>query len=122
MAAFHPLRTSRPQLSLTGMEHSSLVAFLEGNLTPEQFGEEIGDEVTACNEALRSGGVGYIKISDGPVTVVTRDHARRLLEAVADNRLSFELANYAADCIIMSDDFEFVDDAVKEAIYFVEDD
>jgi hypothetical protein len=104
------------------MKHSSLVAFLEGQLTPEQFGEEVRDEVAACNEAFRSGGVGYIKIGDGPLTVVTRDHARRLLEVVADNRLPFELANYAADCIIMSDDFEFADHAVNEAIYFIEDD
>jgi hypothetical protein len=28
---------------------------------------------------------------------------------------------YSADCVIMSDDFEFADDAVNEAIYFVED-
>jgi hypothetical protein len=26
------------------------VAFLERQLTPEQFGEEVGDEVAACNE------------------------------------------------------------------------
>jgi hypothetical protein len=104
------------------MEHSSLVAFLNGNLTPEQFSDEVRDEVTACNEAFRSGNPGYIVVTDGPLTIVTRDHARRFLEAIADERLPFELANYSADCIIMSDDFEFADDAVNEAIYFVEDD
>lgn len=36
--------------------------------------------------------------------------------------MPFELANYVADCIIMSDDFNFADNAVREAIYFVEDD
>jgi len=60
--------------------------------------------------------------ADGPLTIVTRDHAKRLLEAVADERLTFEVANYTADCIIMSDDFQFADGAVNEAIYFVEDD
>ena len=104
------------------MDHSSLVAFLEGQLTPEQFGENAIAEVAACNESFHSDGVGYIVISDGPRIVVTRDHAKRLLEAIADERLPFEAANYAADCIIMSDDFEFADDAVKEAVYFVEDD
>ncbi len=104
------------------MEHSSLVAFLEGKLTPERFSEEIVEEAAACNEALRSDGVGYISISDGPRTVVTREHAKRLLQVIADGTLPFEAANYAADCIIMSDDFEFADDAVNEAIYFVEDD
>jgi hypothetical protein len=53
---------------------------------------------------------------------VTRDGARRLLEAVANGRLPFESANYVADCIIMSDDFEFADDAARDAIFFIEDD
>jgi len=104
------------------MEHSSLVAFLEGKVSPEQFGDVVAAEVAACNEAFRAGEAGYIVITDGPSTVVTRDHAKLLLEALADGRLAFEAANYTADCIIMSDDFEFADDAVKEAIYFVEDD
>lgn len=107
---------------VTGMEHASLVAFLEGTIPAEQFYAEVINEVTACNDAFRSGGIGYIAVTDGPSTVVTRDHAKRLLEAVADERLTFEVANYAADCIIMSDDFEFADEAVNAAIYFVEDD
>lgn len=104
------------------MEHAKLVAFLEGKLAPEQFGDEVGEEVSACNEAFRTEGLGHIVVSDGPLTIVTRDHAKRLLEAIADERLTFDIANYAADCIIMNDDFEFADDAVKEAIYFAEDD
>jgi len=107
---------------VTGMEHASLVAFLEGTIPAEQFYAEVINEVTACNDAFRSGGIGYIAVTDDPSTVVTRDHAKRLLEAVADGRLTFEVANYAADCIIMSDDFEFADEAVNAAIYFVEDD
>jgi len=116
------LADMKPAIIVTGMEHASLVAFLEGRLTAEQFNAEVSEEVNACNEALRSRGIGYISITDGPTAVVTRDHAKRLLKAVADERLTFEVANYAADCIIMSDHFEFADDAVKEAIYFVEDD
>ena len=104
------------------MEHASLVAFLEGRLAPERFGDEVADEVKACNEAFNSGDHGQIIITDGVTIVVTYAHAKRLLEAVAEERLAFEIANYAADCIIMSDDFEFADDAVKDAIYFVEDD
>lgn len=53
---------------------------------------------------------------------MTRTHARRLLAAVADGLLSFELANYVADALIMSDDFDFEDDAVSDAIFFLEDD
>ena len=104
------------------MEHTLLVGFLEGNVAPEQFGEDVAEEVAACNQAFRSGKVGYINITDGPSFIVTRDHAKRLLEAILEERLGFELANYTADCIIMSDAFELADDVVKEAIFFVEDD
>lgn len=54
--------------------------------------------------------------------MVTREGARRLLKAVADDRLPFDAANYLADCIVMNDDFEFADDAVRGAVFFIEDD
>lgn len=104
------------------MEHASLVAFLNGDLSPEDFGREISAEVDACEQGFRSGGVGHIIVTDGPETVVTREHARRLLQALADERLPFLSANYTADCLVMSDDFEFADLAVAEAIEFVADD
>jgi hypothetical protein len=104
------------------MEHASLVAFLDGNLSPEDFGREIAAEVEACEQGFRSGGVGHIIITDGPETLVTRNRARRLLQALADNRLPFLSANYTADCLVMSDDFEFADKAVAEAVEFVADD
>ena len=104
------------------MKHASLVAFLNGDLSPEDFGREIAAEVTACEQGCRSGGVGHIIVTDGPETVVTRDHARRLLEVLAEDSLPFLSANYTADCLVMSDDFEFADDAVAEAIEFVADD
>ncbi|WP_133032116.1 hypothetical protein [Sphingomonas sp. PP-CE-1G-424] len=42
-----------------------------------------------------------------------------MLEAVAGQGLSVEIANYAATCIIFGD-FEFGDDVVNEAIWLVE--
>jgi hypothetical protein len=104
------------------MKHASLVAFLNGDLSPEDFGSEIEEEVDACEQGFRSGGVGHIIVTDGPETRVTRDRARRLLHALADGRLSSLSANYTADCLVMSDDFEFADDAVAEAVHFVADD
>lgn len=101
------------------MEHASLVAFLEGRLTPEQFEVEIADEVEASNLACKRTGQGHVVITPGPYTIVTRDHARRLLEAVTGQRLSLEIANYATTCIIFGD-FEFGDDAVNEAIWLIE--
>lgn len=104
------------------MEHADLVAFLTGSTESRALAREIADEVASCNAAFKSGGIGYIIVTDGPSTVVTREHAKRLLAAVADGSLDFELANYVADCLIMSDDFEFEDDAAKDAIFFLEDD
>ena len=104
------------------MEFASLAAFLTGSLAPEALADEIRVEVAACNEAFEAGQHGYIVITDGPNFAVTTENARRLLASVADGRLPFELANYVADCIIMSDDFEFADDAARDAVFFVEDD
>jgi len=98
------------------------MAFLTGSTEASTFAREIADEVASCNAAFASEGIGYIIVTDGPSTVVTREHAMRLLTAVANGSLDFELANYVADGLIMSDDFEFEDDAVKEAIFFLEDD
>ena len=104
------------------MKHASLVGFLLGTISPATLAAEIATEVAACNAAFQAGERGYIVITDGPSFEVTRDGAKRLLGAVAEESMPFELANYVADCIIMSDDFTFADNAVREAIYFVEDD
>jgi hypothetical protein len=104
------------------MEHASLVAFLNGVSQPQAFAREIAAEVEACNSALAFGGVGSIIVTDGPSMVVTRESARRLLKAVADGSLSFEAANYVADALIMSDEFDFEDATVNDAIYFLGDD
>lgn len=105
------------------MEHEALVAFLDGAKSPEEFANEIAEEVDACERGFRSSaGVGYIIVTDGPKMLVTREHARRLLQALAEDRLAFMSANYTADCVIMSGDFEFEDDAAEEAFEFVADD
>lgn len=104
------------------MEHATLVGFLIGAIPPEVLVDEIAAEVHACDAAFRAGENGYILITDGASVEVTREGARRLLESVADERLPFQLATYVADCIMMSDDFQFADDVVRDAINFVEDD
>lgn len=104
------------------MEHATLAGFLTGTRSPEALAEEIIAEVNACNAAFQAGERGYIIITDGPAVEVTREGTQRLLAAIADERLPFELANYVADCLIMSDDFHFADHAVRDAVHFVEDD
>lgn len=101
------------------MEHSTLVAFLNGKLTPEQFGTKVVEEVFAYNNACRSHGEVRVAIIDGPDTVVMRDHAKRLLKAVADQRLTLDIASYTARCIVFGD-FEFADDAVNLAVWLLE--
>jgi len=104
------------------MEYESLAKFLSGTLTPEALGGEISAEVASCNEAVRAGKPGYIAISNELRFEINRESARRLLEALASGSLPIEAASYVAHCIIMSDDFELKDNAVRDAIYFAADD
>lgn len=104
------------------MQHSSIVGFLSGTILPEVLAAEIAAEVGAFRASLQATSSGHIVISDGPLYLVMRDGARRLLEAVANEQLPFDAANYIADCIVMNDDFEFADEAVRNAIFFLEDD
>ncbi len=104
------------------MQHASIVAFLSGKLSAQSLAAEIADEVATFRAALKQTKTGRIIISDGPLFVITKEGARRLLEALANEQLPFDAANYVADCIVMNDDFEFADDAVRDAVHFVEDD
>ena len=104
------------------MQHGSIVAFLSGTLSPESLAAEIGPEVVRFRAALSATAEGRIQVTDGPLFVVTKEGARRLLEAVADERLPFDAANYLADCIVMNDDFDYADDAVRDVVFFIEDD
>ena len=104
------------------MQHASIVAFLSGTLPPEALAVEIAAEVVALNEAIRMTAQGNIFVSNGPEFLVTKDGARRLLQAVADDRLPYDAAMYVTDCIVMNDDFCIADDATREALFFIEDD
>lgn len=104
------------------MKHSSLTAFLDGDMSPEQFSVEIAGEVDAFCASIKATRHGQIVITDGPETLMTRDRARRLVQAVVEKTLSFEAANYTADCIIMSHTFYWEDDMVGEAVHFIADD
>lgn len=105
------------------MEHSLLVPFLNGRTPPEDFSRAIKEEVDACEEGCRSpANIGHINITDGPQTVVTREHMRLLLGCLLDETIPWMSANYTGDCLMMSDDFEPEDEAVAEAIEFVADD
>ncbi|MDC0887301.1 hypothetical protein OAS19_05885 [Altererythrobacter sp.] len=100
-----------------------LTSFLDGRTLPEDFARAIKQEVDACEEGFRSpANVGYIIISDGPQLIVTQEHMKRLLGSMLDETLPWMSANYAGDCLIMSDDFEPEDNDVAEAIEFVADD
>ena len=107
------------------MKHSTLVAFLEGELSSERFSAEIAPEVDECQASIKASGSGrVIVVKDAPETRLTRAHARRLLQAMADATLSFKAAGYVADCMIMGHNFDYDedDDAPLAAVHFVADD
>ena len=105
------------------MQHSLLVSFLNGEITPKAFDSEIKQEVDACEEGIRSKAkVGHIIITDGPQTIVTHDHMMRLLQCLLDESVPWKSLNYTGDCLMMSDDFEPEDEKVAEAIEFLSDD
>jgi len=91
-------------------------------MSPVRFSDEITPEVEECCASIQAYQHGRIIITDGPETVLTLDRIRRLLQAVVDKTLSFEAANYTADCIIMSHTFDWEDELVGEAVHFMADD
>lgn len=117
-----PIADIRANRMMRRMDHASIVSFLNGITSPEDFGAEIAPEVEACVQGCRTSAVGHIIVTHGPDTTVARDHAARLLGALLDARLQFDAANYLADGLIMSDDFDFADSTVADAIAFVADD
>lgn len=104
------------------MKHSLIASFLSGASSPEAFGEKIADEVAACLDGIRKNGVGPVIVTDGPTMIVEQKHAARLLQAFVDQLIPYEAANYVADGLMISDDFDFADDAVANAIWFLADD
>ena len=103
------------------MRHPSLASFLNGELPPDELWREIEVEVTDCLAACAKGGSGQVVITDGPETRVSRQHVAILLAALVEGKLPLEAASYIADALIMSDDFEWEDEAVADALFFLSD-
>lgn len=103
------------------MRHSSLTAFLNGALRPDELWTEIEAEVTACLAACVKGGSGHVIFTNGSKTLVSRQHVDTLLAALAQEKLPLEAAAYLADALIMSDDFEWDDEAIAEPLFFLSD-
>jgi hypothetical protein len=103
------------------MRHSSLASFLNGEVSPDELWREIRQEVTDCLAACAKGGSGHVIITNGPPTQVSRNHLAVLLSALGEGKLPLEAASYVADALIMSDDFEWGDEAVAEGLLFLSD-
>lgn len=103
------------------MRHSSLLSFLNGERSPDELWREIEREVAECLAACAKGGSGHVIITDGPGTPVAREQVAVLLTALAEARLPLGAASYIADALIMSGDFEWEDNAVAEALFFLSD-
>jgi len=108
--------------SLNGMKHSSIISFLHGEMSAGEFLDEVQGEVDECIAGLKTKGVGNIIVKDGPLTIIYRKHAARLFKSVLANELSSEVANYLADGLVMSEDFDFADEVTLEALHFLADD
>jgi hypothetical protein len=104
------------------MQHASLVAFLAGDLSAEALAAEVADEVAAFDSTLRETRNGRIVVSDGLMFRITRQGARRLLEAVLNHQIPPRTAVYLADCIHASKHIEFADQPTRDAIAVLEDD
>src|ERR1051325_7485979 len=103
------------------MHHSSFVSFLNGENSADELWQEIEAEVTDCITARHRGEAAHVIITDGPETLITRQHVDVLLRALAEGSLPMDAASYIADALMMSDDFEFADDEVSEALFYLSD-
>jgi hypothetical protein len=103
------------------MQHSSLVSFLNDQMSGEQLWQEIKVEVTACIAATSKGAAGSVLIGDGAEVLVTRQHIEVLLAALAEDELPLEAASYVADALIMSEDFSFADATISQILFFLSD-
>lgn len=103
------------------MRHSSLASFLNGERQASELWREIEIEVRECLAACAKGGSGHVIITDGPDTRVVPEQVAVLLSALAEAKLPLDAASYIADALIMSDNFEWENDAVAEALFFLSD-
>lgn len=104
------------------MQHASLTSFLNCDGSAEDLWREIEMEVTACLAACAKGGAGPVIITAGPPTILSRGHVITLIEALADAKLPMNAASYIADAIIMSDDFDWEDEGIADAMFRLSDD
>ena len=103
------------------LRHSFLVSFVNGEVSPDELWQEIQPEVIACIAACAKGGTGHVIITDGPSTQVLHKHVANLLAALGECKLPLQAGAYIADALIMSDYFEWEDEAVAEALFFLSD-
>ena len=91
------------------------------NVRRTSFGAKLKPRWGDCHAACAKGGAGHVIITDGPKTQVAREQVAVLLNALVEARLPMAAASYIADALIMSDDFEWEDDAVANTLFFLSD-
>jgi len=101
------------------MRHSSLASFLNGELPADELWRQIETEVGDCIAACAKGGTGHVIITHGSDTLVAPQQVSVLLTALADDKLPLDAASYIADALIMSENFEWDDASVAEALFFL---
>jgi hypothetical protein len=97
------------------------MAFLNRLTPPEALAAEIEAEVAECQKKTSKGGAGGVIITSGPRTVITKRQTDVFLGALEAARIPLNAASYIADALILSEDFDFADEGVKEAIFYVSD-
>lgn len=103
------------------VRHGSLTSFLNGERPADQLWREIEPEVKECLAACAKFGSGAVIVSEGPKTQISRRQVAVLISALAEGEIPMAAASYIADALIMSDDFEWEDDAIADALFRLSD-
>jgi len=103
------------------VQHESLISFLNGKRSAEDLWGEIEPEVNDCSATRTKSRAGAVIITAGPLTSISSDHVAVLIAALSTARLPMTAASYIADALIMSDDFEWDDGGVADAIFRLSD-
>lgn len=103
------------------MQHESLTSFLNGKRSAEDLWGEIEPEVNDCIAVSAKSGIGAVIITAGPLTIISSGHVAVLIAALSTSKLPMAAASYIADALIMSDDFEWEDERVADAILRLSD-
>ena len=121
MSGFDPLRTLAAARYAGEVQYSSLMAFLNRFTPPEALAAEIETEVADCQKNTSKGGAGAVIITSGPRTTITRRQLHVFLAALASGRIPLSSASYIADALVLIEDFDFADEGVEEAVFYVSD-